>query len=265
MTEIESKGVPYSDKEILKEFLQEDNTSLLSILSSMSVGSISTPHVSQQISEHAKKISVNTSNFAELIPVPDELALYSHKIGIHSAGSEISLPAISIGKILTDIGNWRYEIGSKVIPPLSQGYDGFVFRGDREIRSLYSKGLFMGWDFVNTFRNVMSFRLHVVDYPISFPSYFKVLNYVVHQGSFTAGYRGINLYFQYSPEYYPIEIQLWSDSDWEFNTWADTVKLFEEKSSIGFNARELYDAGEIQSLKDLRMYISKSLDNNGGQ
>lgn len=209
----------------------------------------------------SSKSPLSTSKFLEFIPVPDELASYSHKIKFAKAIESTPLRMLKIRDVLSDLAIWRFEISSHWVPPLSEGYDGFRFKSDYAIRQRYERGVRNGWDYCKTFSDVLSFRLKLREYPKVLPTYFKVddcrMGGYVPEGYSDNGYRGMHLFFQLSPQHYPIEIQMWSAGDWNFNLWCQTKGVFFMDPKIGRTLREMYQAGKVHDFDQFKKELIK--------
>lgn len=74
------------------------------------------------------------------------------------------------------------------------------------------------------------------------------------------GYRGIHLYYQKSNRHYPIEIQVNSKSDREFNDWLH-INLYKhtKTNNIGIILREKYDNNKIKSEEDFKEALKNVL------
>lgn len=199
------------------------------------------------------KSPMSSSKFLEFIPVPDELAMYSHQIKYSKAIQTTPLRRLRIEDILNDIAVWRFKINSNWVPPLSEGYDGFRFKSDWAIRRRYDKALELGLSYIEAFNDIMSFRIRVQDYPEILPKYFKVIDMVHSRPLEDNGYRAMHMYFQMSTVHYPIEVQLWGGADWEFNTWGHLHDIF-KYPELGRKLRLLYDMGKIDSLAQFNKY-----------
>lgn len=72
------------------------------------------------------------------------------------------------------------------------------------------------------------------------------------------GYRAIHLYFQKDHFHYPIEIQIMSSKDHQFNVWLHTfLYKYVSDASIGRNLRDLYERGIIITEEDFRKEMKK--------
>lgn len=198
----------------------------------------------------SSKSPLSTSKFLEFIPVPDELASYSHQIKFAQAIQSTPLQKLKLRDILSDLAIWRFEISSHWVPPLSEGYDGFRFKSDVALKQKYERGIKNNWDYYRTFNDVLSFRLKLKEYPKVLPTYFTVDDHraVIDQEK-DNGYRGMHLYFQLSPQHYPIEIQVWSSDDWNFNLWAQTYEVFFKDPKIGRILKQMCLQGKITNLE----------------
>lgn len=74
------------------------------------------------------------------------------------------------------------------------------------------------------------------------------------------GYREIHLYYQKSNRHYPIEIQVNSKADKEFNDCLH-INLYKhtKNNSIGIILREKYDNNQIKSEKDFKEALKNVL------
>lgn len=72
------------------------------------------------------------------------------------------------------------------------------------------------------------------------------------------GYRGIHLYFQRDHFHYPIEIQLMTAVDRQFNEWLHLfLYKYVNDNSVGCRLRELYENKIIQTEIDFRREMQK--------
>lgn len=72
------------------------------------------------------------------------------------------------------------------------------------------------------------------------------------------GYRAIHLYFQKDHRNYPIEIQIMTSRDRQFNEWLHIfLYKYVPNTNIGKELRNMYDKGLIKSEYDFRKEMKK--------
>lgn len=72
------------------------------------------------------------------------------------------------------------------------------------------------------------------------------------------GYRGVHLYVQKDHYHYPIEIQLMTVADRQFNEWLHLfLYKYVNDNSVGCRLRELYENKIIQTESDFRKEMQK--------
>ena len=64
------------------------------------------------------------------------------------------------------------------------------------------------------------------------------------------GYRAIHLYYQRDNMAYPIEVQLWCNSDYQFNIWSHNWIYKYNNPFVGKQLYELYKKGIINNEQD---------------
>lgn len=70
------------------------------------------------------------------------------------------------------------------------------------------------------------------------------------------GYSAIHLYYQKSNIHYPIEVQFWNKSDYNFHNWTHKYSYKYKDSRYGKVMRELFSKGVIKSEDDFLKYLS---------
>ena len=74
------------------------------------------------------------------------------------------------------------------------------------------------------------------------------------------GYRGVHVYYQRDPNYYPIEIQFNTLYDRQLNNWLhDYVYKKNYPLSIGKELRKQYENGKIKNLKEFEEVLQNVL------
>ena len=77
------------------------------------------------------------------------------------------------------------------------------------------------------------------------------------------GYRGIHLYFQKTNRHYPIEIQINTSRDRQFNDWLhEDLYKYSKSNNIGIKLRELYDMDIIYDQKSFKEMLEDVLFNS---
>ncbi len=132
---------------------------------------------------------------------------------------------------------------------ISENLIGSRFKSDDSIIRKYQKTIANGGGFKQCFNDILGFRMRLDEYPNNFPNHFRVVD--LRQGKLNDdGYRAIHLYYQRDNLAYPIEIQLWCGSDFDFNIWSHKYTYKYKNNKIGLKLLEKYNNGEIQSEND---------------
>lgn len=173
----------------------------------------------------------------------DEL---SYRSGLGQSLKQISLSQTPLERILQDIGKYRSNYVDILI---QENLIGSRFKSDDSIYRKYEKTLRNHGGFKQCFNDVLGFRLHMEEYPIEFPEYFRVVD--LRNGKKTDdGYRAIHLYYQRDNLAYPIEIQLWCGKDFQYNVWSHRYIYKYDTEDIGKVMYQLYVEEGISTEKE---------------
>jgi putative GTP pyrophosphokinase len=112
--------------------------------------------------------------------------------------------------------------------------------------------------FQSVFNDIIGLRVRVPNYNICIPEYFRKVDLTEGKAN-DDGYRALHLYYKLDNNHYQIEIQLWSDYDYNFNLWSHTYGYKAWDSQILRELRELYDNGEINNYQDYLREAGKLL------
>ena len=172
----------------------------------------------------------------------DELS-YKSKLG--KSLKQISLRNTSLQDILEDIGGYRSNYIDILI---GENLIGSRFKSDDSIMRKYIKTLENNGGFKQCFNDVLGFPLKLDSYPTEYPEYFRVVD--LRNGKLIDdGYHAVHLYYQRDNLAYPIEIQLWCESDYTFNIWTHKHTYKYKTPTIGKKLYEEYKLGSIVSEK----------------
>ncbi|MCI8939648.1 MAG: hypothetical protein HFH12_06580 [Dorea sp.] len=182
----------------------------------------------------------------------DELS-YTSTLG--QSLKQISLSKTPIDRIIQDIGRYRTNYIDILV---QENLIGSRFKSDDSIYRKYEKTLLNKGGFKQCFNDVLGFRLYLEEYPIKFPEYFRVVD--LRNGKQTDdGYRAIHLYYQRDNRAYPIEIQLWCGTDFQYNIWSHKYIYKYDNADIGRAMYQLYVDNKIctewdfiEKLKEMR-------------
>lgn len=108
-----------------------------------------------------------------------------------------------------------------------------------------------GLRFQSIFNDLLGIRIRCDEYPDTYPDYYRVAD-LRNGKSCDDGYRAVHLYYRMSNYHYTIEVQLWSDNDYDFNSWMHATSYKYTDPSVTKYLRELYDAGFIQNEEGFR-------------
>ncbi len=174
---------------------------------------------------------------------------------------QISLSKTSIATILDDIGKYRSTYIDTII---SQHLIGSRFKSDDSIIRKYDKTISSGGGFKQCFNDVLGFRLHLDQYPLSFPDYFRVVD--LRKGKLNDdGYRAIHLYYQRDNLAYPIEVQLWCGMDYNFNIWSHKYTYKYKPTGLNLELYKMYVNGIIQTEQDFISCLKNMEAQNNGR
>ncbi len=181
----------------------------------------------------------------------DVLADISYTSKFTQSLKTISLRKTPLNDILQDIGTYRNEFALKLIT--QDNIIGLRFKSEDSIMRKYEKTLRTGGGFKQCFNDVLGFRLHFQKYPMSYPSYFRVVD-LRNGKQIDDGYRAIHLYYQRDSHSYPIEVQLWCGDDYQFNVWSHKWIYKYLKPGVG---KELYNLYQNSCIKTEDEFINK--------
>ena len=103
--------------------------------------------------------------------------------------------------------------------------------------------------FQSVFNDILGIRIRVPDYELQFPEYYRVVD--MQKGkAVDDGYRAVHLYYKKDNFHYPIEVQLWSDRDYNFNLWSHTYGYKILSNEVLKAVRDKYEMGEIKTYND---------------
>lgn len=159
---------------------------------------------------------------------------------------QISLSKTPIDRIIQDIGRYRANYVDILV---QENLIGSRFKSDDSIYRKYEKTIRNKGGFKQCFNDVLGFRLHLEEYPTEFPEYFRVVD--LRNGKQTDdGYRAIHLYYQRDNRAYPIEIQLWCGTDFQYNIWSHKYIYKYDDADIGRAMYQLYVDNKIHTEWD---------------
>jgi len=100
------------------------------------------------------------------------------------------------------------------------------------------------------FNDLLGFRAYVSSFDgIVFPPHFRVVDLSKGKRE-DDGYRAIHLYYKKSNMHYQVEVQLWSDYDWDFNTWTHICGYKSFTSEQLLQLRVFYEQGKIKTYTE---------------
>jgi len=103
--------------------------------------------------------------------------------------------------------------------------------------------------FQSVFNDIIGIRVRVPDYNIALPDYYRVVD-MTNGKKEDDGYRAIHLYYKKSNMHYQVEVQLWSDYDWDFNTWTHICGYKSFTSEQLLQLRVFYEQGKIKTYTE---------------
>lgn len=180
----------------------------------------------------------------------DELS-YTSTLG--QSLKQISLSKTPIEKIIQDIGRYRANYVDILI---QENLIGSRFKSDDSIYRKYEKTLRNHGGFKQCFNDILGFRLHMQEYPVEFPEYFRVVD-LRNGKKMDDGYRAIHLYYQRDNLAYPIEIQLWCGNDFQFNVWSHRHIYKYDTADIGKKMYQLYCDNEIYNEEEFIVRLTE--------
>ena len=103
--------------------------------------------------------------------------------------------------------------------------------------------------FQSIFNDILSIRIKVKDYIKDTPPYLRYVD--LRNGKKNDdGYRAQHLYYKLDNHHYTIEIQLWSDHDYNFNSWSHSYAYKHTDNEKLLQVRKMYDSGVIKTPED---------------
>lgn len=110
--------------------------------------------------------------------------------------------------------------------------------------------------FKSVFNDLLGLRLKVDSYNFDYPEYLRVVDMSAGK-KVDDGYRAVHLYYSKDNYTYPIEIQLWSNEDYNFNLFSHSLGYKVVDSNILRELRQLYDVGSIKTAIDFRREMER--------
>lgn len=110
------------------------------------------------------------------------------------------------------------------------------------------------------FNDIVGLRIKVPNYRIDFPEYYRVVDMTKGKAN-DDGYRAIHLYYKKDNFHYQVEIQLWSEEDWQFNEWTHVYGYKYLSSDILLQLRNLYDEGVIRTYQEYVERVKQYVQN----
>ncbi|WP_243283757.1 hypothetical protein [Clostridium thermobutyricum] len=124
-----------------------------------------------------------------------------------------------------------------------------------------SKNICRGNRYINTFNDILGFRLILNEYPTYIPDYFRVVD-MRNGKTHDDGYRGIHLYYKLDNYHYPIEIQLNTYKDRLFADLAHQY-LYKKAFTLDFCKMVRSDFDKLSSCDENKFKeIIKKYENN---
>lgn len=112
--------------------------------------------------------------------------------------------------------------------------------------------------FQSVFNDILGFRINVNEYPEEVPKYYRMVD-LRNGKSEDDGYRAIHLYYKLDNYHYPIEVQLWSKQDYEFNLWMHSYGYKQLSSDILLHLKSMYLSGDISNfdeyMREVKSYV----------
>jgi putative GTP pyrophosphokinase len=160
----------------------------------------------------------------------------------------LHLSKISLSAVLRDLMEYGHIIGHKSD---MIAYVPYRVKTQQSAVLKYDKYLATGGQFLTCFNDFLGFRVRLPVYLAEneFPGYYRVVD-LTKGKQVDDGYRAQHLYYVRDNSSYPIEVQIWSDADYNFNLWAHNYLYKYTNAAIGLALRRLYDKGEIKSEQE---------------
>ena len=203
-------------------------------------------------------LNENYMNVISEIPSKEILDKLSFHTTLERSLKKISLKDYTFEELMIDIAAYRAVSRSTL---LNSGILNVRFKSDDSVERKYEKTIRNHLGFTQCFNDLIGIRLHLKEYPLNFPEYFRVVD-LRNGKKVDDGYRAIHLYYQRDNYSYPIEIQLWCGKDYYFNLWSHIAAYKYARPEIGKQLYDLYQAGSIKSLEDFEkeMMLVESRD-----
>lgn len=191
-------------------------------------------------------------NLSSMVLLPTERMLqdWSYLVSLTKSTNKLKVDDLIVETVVKDCAGYSLFInGFNDI----RNYE-FRVKTSQSVRNKFER---RGGDFQSVFNDILGLRLKVKNYYyyIKYPSYYRVVDMTNGKAN-DDGYRAVHLYYKLDNLHYLIEIQLWSDDDYNFNYWshANAYKLV--KPDILLELRRKYDAGIICTELDFRKELS---------
>lgn len=186
-----------------------------------------------------------------LLPSLDELRLISFSSSYGKSLNKLKLSEDLLETVIKDAARF-YNMVLKI----DFLYD-YCWRVKSEdsIRRKYKKGIDKGLRFQTVFNDIIGLRIRVPSYALDIPDYFRVVD-LSNGKSFYDGYKAVHLYYKLDNFHYTVEIQLWSDADYDFNSWSHELAYKSVSDEVLAELRANYDMGLIKNKEDFTERVS---------
>lgn len=191
----------------------------------------------------------NLRDINNIIPTEEFLSSISYKSArFNKSLKQLRVCDILIEDVLNDLAEFQKNIND------SKEIDKYIPYRVKTRQSLilkYNKYLKSNGSFLTCFNGLLGFRVRVHKYPELnlFSDTFRVVD--LRDGKKNDdGYRAIHLYYKKDNHHYPIEIQLWSDDDWDFNNWAHIHIYKYLPDEYGLKMKNLITSGKVNTEEE---------------
>lgn len=190
-----------------------------------------------------------------IVPTEQQLERWSYRSSIGKSLKKIHLTDYNVKSAIADASTYQMALYSDS-DIMSVNYR--VKTMESIIDKVYRRG---DMGFLSVFNDILGIRIFVNEYPSKYPDCYRVVD-MSSGKKIDDGYRAVHLYYTRDNYSYPIEVQLWSRKDKEFNMMAHANGYKSVEAEMLSRIRQDYDNGFILSNADFKEALGK-YDRNG--
>lgn len=192
----------------------------------------------------------NTSSI--LLPTEEDLRLLSFKCSYGKSLNKLTVTEDIVKCVLSDVIAYDIAVRDCTISK------NILYRIKTPESILRKLSRHPDLRFQSVFNDILGFRVSVNEYPEEIPKYYRMVD-LRNGKSEDDGYRAMHLYYKLDNYHYPIEVQLWSKQDYEFNLWMHSYGYKQLSSDMLLHMKNMYLSGDISNfdeyMREVKSYV----------